>query len=249
MDKQESPLVAAFKNTRPNPLGQLHELLLAARDGNKDAVQKLIYLGNIISLTIIVAAKQHDSARAVLAAAPTVPVALSAFDEEIETMVQCLRQIGLGQAIPLRTTYKTGRKRFKDVSSPAFVARELFNILALQMNKTYSPSEKEAAVTQMKTEPLTAEQRLEMDVFALAPLATNPIDETGRFLKLGTPEHWADVGARLMVDGCGTIAFIPAIPDAWKKAATLSMKRGSVGKLRDEVRKNLESGFKAIAPP
>lgn len=180
-------------------------------------------------------------------------------------------EMKLGSNFSVRTqNTKGGQKRFKLKSAPSSIAYQLFCIMqsmrcsevqvAPSNVQSIEQAQRQLKVKEDLQKQSQAERRLILSILEDCNI-TCDANEMNNFLRLMTdimllPElrgtnytEWAAVGARLMVDGDGHVPIqgIPPIPDEWRAKAR--KRKGTLGVLRDYVRKELESGFKSIVVP
>jgi len=242
------PIQEPLKSTHP----AIHKLCDSAiQNGDIEAVRELVKIGLIVSDVLLVAAHSHDNILTYVRGLYTIPVSMPAIAEKADLAMEIVRDIfGFGSELPIKIRKpKGGRSRFKGTESPTQIALDLLAAFEKERphKDKYYYAEWYASALKVKNtkrfesdfdsepgERLNAEQMLYFDVVLL------PDFKGDDYLT------WANVGARVMVDGCSQILGVPPIPDAWRAMA--KKRKGKLGALRDIVRNELESGFKAIVP-
>lgn len=241
--KDEARYLAAYPD--------LLNLCTAAKAGDHAAFQAIYEIGLGVSMSYMKAVGAHTDFRQSVRTRNVVPGPIFAARDLTDQFLTFLWDtVGFGRELQFRTApAKGGPKRFKAQAAPSFVAYELFWLIS-DYRLNVAPTEVEATRKGLKAEmrlkaseqPLTEEARtlLLEQYFLLIELALLPDLKGTNYLK------WAEVGARAMVDLTLPNLNLPPIPPEWQTKA--SKRKGKVGALRDIVRKELESGFKALTP-
>jgi len=230
------------------PLAWLADLMQRTVEKGDPADSKvLIQVGLAVTQTLEIAARLHAEVAEQAKSSFLYPICISAFEAEAEEMFRFWREdVGLGGKCGLKVRKGSGRLAFEGIDSGSFVARHLFLVMESARNKTFTAEKKNTIKRKMQTY-LDAPQRLHLDVWALSELEGRKFSGKESASE-GNAVVWAEVGAKLMVDGCRFISGIPEIPAKWRGAANKAKKGSPKGRLRDAVRKRLEKGFESIAP-
>lgn len=243
--EQKELLYEPLKSGHP----ALHKLCEAAtRQGDIEAARELVRIGILVADTIVLAGYSHENILNYIRGLYTMPIAISAIREKADLTMEIMRDVfGFGSDMPIQIHKPAGGQRFKTSTSPTQIALNLFEVFEKERlhkdDKGYS--ELRASVLKVKKtgwfetivacepgEKAYPEHLLYMDIKLLPELE-------------GTDyATWAEVGAKVMVDGCNQIQGVPQIPAEW--VAMAKKRKGKVGALRDIVCKMLESGFKSI---